>query len=365
MLYGESFTMSGFSDAALEKKLAELNNSQQSIQTLSLWLIHHRKHHASIVKIWLKEFTKAKDSRKLTFIYLVNDVIQNSRKKGPEFRDQFGPILGPALKLMGQAVNDENTQKRLERILNIWGDRNMFDSKQISEFRKSLELCFKRRFDNGEPPVKMSRRDRGETLENVKENREQEDPDKNKKERRKSECNEVIQFDKEGKKEVHITLSPKLPANDAPEPEELIKALQTLENAASSDGIVRKKITELPSEVSDVSLLSKISDQTQAEALTCKVNEAVELLNDYNGRLLKEMEDRKSVTKMLHEFTAAQKELLIQAEERLQEYKEKLCKVYQVREELRSHVSSLPDLSQLPDVSAVPLPSAGDLFSLR
>lgn len=48
------------------------------------------------------------------------------------------------------------------------------------------------------------------------------------------------------------------------------------------------------------------------------MNEAVELLSDYNGRLLKEMEDRKSVTKMLHEFTAAQKELLVQAEERLQ-----------------------------------------------
>ena len=87
-----------------------------------------------------KNFLLAKDSRKLTFIYLVNDVIQNSRKKGPEFRDQFGPILAPALKLMGQAVNDENTQKRLERILNIWGDRNMFDSKQIAEFRKSLGI---------------------------------------------------------------------------------------------------------------------------------------------------------------------------------------------------------------------------------
>lgn len=158
--------MSGFSEAALEKKLAELNNSQQSIQTLSLWLIHHRKHHVSIVKIWLKEFSKgneisfnnnslynlltdfhnkfhsspAKDSRKLTFIYLVNDVIQNSRKKGPEFRVQFGPILAPALKLMGQSVNDENTQKRLERILNIWGERNMFDAKQISEFRKALGI---------------------------------------------------------------------------------------------------------------------------------------------------------------------------------------------------------------------------------
>jgi hypothetical protein len=30
------------------------------------------------------------------------------------------------------------------------------------------------------------------------------------------------------------------------------------------------------------------------------------------------MEDRKTVTKMLHDFTAAQKELLVQAEERLQ-----------------------------------------------
>ena len=51
--------MSGFTEAALEKKLAELNNSQQSIQTLSLWLIHHRKHHAAIVRIWYKEFTKS------------------------------------------------------------------------------------------------------------------------------------------------------------------------------------------------------------------------------------------------------------------------------------------------------------------
>ena len=53
--------MSGFSEAVLEKKLGELNNSQQSIQTLSLWLIHHRKHHAAIVKTWHKQFLKSMD----------------------------------------------------------------------------------------------------------------------------------------------------------------------------------------------------------------------------------------------------------------------------------------------------------------
>lgn len=52
--------MAGFTESALIKKLVELNPSQQSIQTLSLWLIHHRKHHSTIVKVWFKELCKCK-----------------------------------------------------------------------------------------------------------------------------------------------------------------------------------------------------------------------------------------------------------------------------------------------------------------
>lgn len=52
--------MSAFTESALIKKLLELNASQQSIQTLSLWLIHHRKHYANIVKSWYKELLKGK-----------------------------------------------------------------------------------------------------------------------------------------------------------------------------------------------------------------------------------------------------------------------------------------------------------------
>lgn len=52
--------MSAFTEVAFLKKLAELNSSQQSIQTLSLWLIHHRKHHASIIKTWIRELQTGK-----------------------------------------------------------------------------------------------------------------------------------------------------------------------------------------------------------------------------------------------------------------------------------------------------------------
>lgn len=55
--------MSAFSEAALEKKLSELSNSQQSVQTLSLWLIHHRKHSRTIVGVWLNELKKGESAR--------------------------------------------------------------------------------------------------------------------------------------------------------------------------------------------------------------------------------------------------------------------------------------------------------------
>ena len=42
------------------------------------------------------------------------------------------------------------------------------------------------------------------------------------------------------------------------QPEDLVKVLQDLENAASSDAAVRERIAALPPEVSDVSLLDKL-----------------------------------------------------------------------------------------------------------
>ena len=48
------------------------------------------------------------------------------------------------------------------------------------------------------------------------------------------------------------------------------------------------------------------------------MNEAAQILHDYNTRLSVEMEDRKKLTQMLKDFQAEQKELLLQAEQRLE-----------------------------------------------
>ena len=54
--------MSGFTVDTLQNKLHDLNNSQQSIQTLSLWLIHYRKHYQLVVKTWYKTIISSKST---------------------------------------------------------------------------------------------------------------------------------------------------------------------------------------------------------------------------------------------------------------------------------------------------------------
>lgn len=49
------------------------------------------------------------------------------------------------------------------------------------------------------------------------------------------------------------------PFSILPQTSELIRALQELENAASSDSVLRQKISSLPAEVQDTSLLHRIT----------------------------------------------------------------------------------------------------------
>lgn len=333
--------MAGFTESALQKKLEDLNESQQSIQTLSLWLIHHRKHFQLIVKTWFREMSKGNELQKLTLMYLANDVIQNSKKKGPEYTKEFAPALKKAFRLLSNMKCSDKTKGKLERILQIWDERSVYDKKQVEEFKKIFHKKIVENEIQDEPPPKKTKPSKAEK--------------------------KISEVEIDGKKEVHVRLSPVAASGEPPESEELIRALMDLENSASVDVAVREKISKLPPDVSEVKLLTKLEDKEAALKLAERVNAAVELLTDYNNRLAHEMDERKRVVQMLRDYTILQKQLLQQAESRLEEYKDKLIKVEQVRNEVHSHLSNLPDLRKLPDVTSgrlAPLPSAGDLFNV-
>lgn len=76
-------------------------------------------------------------------MYLANDVIQNSKKKGPEYGKEYGKILKNAFIHIGETCSsDERTLGSLGRILKIWEDRGVYEEKAIEEFRNSLNKQF-------------------------------------------------------------------------------------------------------------------------------------------------------------------------------------------------------------------------------
>ncbi|KAM0953927.1 putative CID domain-containing protein [Dioscorea sansibarensis] len=117
-----------FNSQILEEKLSKLNNSQQSIETLSHWCIFHRKKAKQVVETWEKIFSSSPKEQKVPFLYLANDILQNSRRKGSEFVNEFWKVLPGVLKNVYENGDDQG-KSVIMRLVVIWDERKVFGSR--------------------------------------------------------------------------------------------------------------------------------------------------------------------------------------------------------------------------------------------
>lgn len=230
----------------------------------------------------------------------------------------------------------------LDRIITIWNERNIYDQNLLAEFRKSLS--------------------KNRTLSPVKSNNQIVD-----KLKKRKDSNEDSKIEESPSKKIRTSLlsqsNVELPIKgEDVDSKELINCLKSLENTASSDAVIRERIAKLPPEVSDTNLIDKLKDKHEAEQLSEKVDEACSILNDYNDRLAKELDDRKKISFKLAAFCRYQKEIQEKAQKTLNEYVERLNKVKRVKSELKLHLKNLPDFTKLPSLEEAPLPNPSDLF---
>ncbi|KAG8274142.1 Regulation of nuclear pre-mRNA domain-containing protein 1A [Homalodisca vitripennis] len=71
-------------------------------------------------------------------MYLANDVIQNSKKKGPEYGREFGTVLRKAFEVVGQKMQGEKTKRSINRLLDVWEERGVYSKSQIADFRRAF-----------------------------------------------------------------------------------------------------------------------------------------------------------------------------------------------------------------------------------
>ncbi|KQJ86569.1 regulation of nuclear pre-mRNA domain-containing protein 1A [Brachypodium distachyon] len=119
---------SAFSEEVLADKLAKLNNTQQCIETLSHWCIYHRKDAELIVQTWAKQFHSSGNEQKVPFLYLANDILQNSKRNGTEFVEEFWKVLPSTLKDVAEN-GDDRGKKTVSRLVDIWQERRVFGSR--------------------------------------------------------------------------------------------------------------------------------------------------------------------------------------------------------------------------------------------
>ncbi|KAJ3160217.1 Regulation of nuclear pre-mRNA domain containing protein 1B [Geranomyces michiganensis] len=139
--------MANYSDAALTQKLAKLVDTQDSITVLGQCV----KHAASSVQTWARELHKASPSRKLCFLYLANDVVQNSRRKGDEFAKEFAKVFPETLPHVYRHTPPE-TQQKIGRILDILEERRIYPP----EFVRSIKQNLGKRASITQSPTKQS-----------------------------------------------------------------------------------------------------------------------------------------------------------------------------------------------------------------
>ncbi|KAL5467428.1 hypothetical protein EMCRGX_G031649, partial [Ephydatia muelleri] len=331
----------GFS-ATLEKKLKDLSVTVHSIQGISQWVIHHRKHAKTVVGHWYKELQSGSSNRKLTLLYLANDILQNSRKKGTEYVTEFNRVLPKAFHLVNNE-KDESLSAAVSRILSVWEERKVFEDDLIKKYKAYLTAG-------------------------------------------SSHSHRRIRSDSDAKKRIRD--SPPVPKpeelspaesppkkREPPEPEELFKRMAAIDrsNSVAADTATQQRIAALPPEVHSSSLSVGLKDKTAVNQLMEKVDEAIKLLSDYTARVEAEVKEREDIHELLDAYIWQQKHLLRETKKKMKDHQGKLEKVTKVRQELQSHLASLPDISKLPTnmVAAVPtigqelapLPSAGDLFT--
>ncbi|KAJ6918866.1 hypothetical protein NC651_012965 [Populus alba x Populus x berolinensis] len=187
---------SAFSEQILADKLSKLNGTQQCIESLSRWCIHHRSKAELVVETWNKQFHNSDMLKKVPLLYLANDILQNSKRKGNEFVAEFWKVLPAALKNVVEKGDDRDKNvvsrlrctrcqydavdvligvvslKKSERWLrlldlcardhqvNIWEERTVFGS----HARSLREVMLG---EDAPPPLELSKK-RSRTVKNTK-----------------------------------------------------------------------------------------------------------------------------------------------------------------------------------------------------
>ena len=253
-----------------------------------------------------------KNDKKLPFMYLANDLVQNSRKKLPEISKEFGLIMKAVFTHLAALKFDSKTFRSLDRLVKIWRERQIFDKNVFTDIGRVWDiskLLPEVEKESTEPPPKKARVSESNGC-----------------------SSKVIDIEETSDK--------------------MLTMLQLLSSKNDLD-----VSCELLSKIPDLSTIGDdaLNPQELKEKLT-EMSEAETELQEQSKILQEEIETRTGLDTLLTVYVSAQRKLINKKKERLKNCQTKL----QTIEDAKCYVEGQLKLESIVDeeLDSIPMPDA-------
>eukprot|EP01147_Barroeca_monosierra_P003288 gene3288-5978_t len=135
-----------------EEKLARLSGSQQSVETLGLWFLHHAGDAEQCVEAWTHAVNQGfatvltapvsieeetAPGKRLPLFFLANHIFHLGKHKGGSYMENLGSACIKAAKLV-ISNGSPSEIKGLLRMVGIWRERTIFDQGYLDTFESIL-----------------------------------------------------------------------------------------------------------------------------------------------------------------------------------------------------------------------------------
>ncbi|WBW72924.1 RNA polymerase II transcription termination factor-like protein [Schizosaccharomyces osmophilus] len=126
-------------------KLVTLNETQESITGIAHWVIYHKRYANEIIQLWLDSLREAPSNKKLLLLYLINEVVQQSRvKKITDLIDAVAPFVVEAVSQAYASV-PSTIKTKIKYVYDVWCQRAIFSKKILSDLQnKFMEADYNR-----------------------------------------------------------------------------------------------------------------------------------------------------------------------------------------------------------------------------
>ena len=241
-------------------------------------------------------------------MYLANDLVQNSRKKYPEVAKEFGTVMKLVFTHLVALNLDAKTQNSIDRLVNIWRDRQIFDKKIISD------------------------------MSTVWESRVQKAPVSDEPRKKKHKSTESSSNGSSGNIDIDQTS------------DDVMKFMEIL-NATSDLDTSEELLSSLP----DMSSIFQVelSEDESKEKLS-QLSEAENQLQEQSKIIQEEIDRRLYLEKLMSNFLKAQKPIVNKKKERLKNCKTKLKTIDEAKRMLDNQL--LADSMAEEALESIPLP---------